>query len=396
PSSITVLNEMPIGVSGKVLRDQLPEPIYDSSANNDHAAPQTELERFLAAQFASTLEVASIGTEENFFEAGGTSLQAAVLTSRLSAELGVAVPTSLLFDLGNVASIAARLGQLHESVIRERFGEESIVQVESESDSLIAALKPTGSRPPLFMIHPPGGIVVCYRELASQLSPEQPLYAVRSRGLHGDETLPSSLAEMASDYADAIRRCCPDGPYLLGGWSLGGVIAFEVARQLRRTTGLLGGLVLLDSTVPEKSDVGAASAGEEYGIELSLKQLSHLTQDQQLPFLYNHAEKLGVLQEDAPRETVEKVIEDLRRLFSHHLNLCQDHELVELDMDVLLIRPDEVPGKSDERADRGWGRWVNTVDVSHVPGHHHSMIQMPGVAEMAKQIEHWSSQRGAD
>ncbi|MEL6109361.1 MAG: amino acid adenylation domain-containing protein [Planctomycetota bacterium] len=390
PGSITVLKEMPIGVSGKVLRDQLPIPTCDSGSDRGHTEPATRLELFLAQEFCSTLDQPSIGTEENFFETGGTSLQAAMLTSRLSSELGVSVPTSLVFDLGDVGSIAARLSQLHEAEIRKRFGDDSIVRSGVDTQSLLAALKPSGSRLPLFMVHPPGGIVVCYRELADQLPPEQPLYAVRSRGLHGDETLPPTLGAMAEEYARAIRDHQPGGPYLLGGWSLGGVIAYEVARQLISSGDEVAGLVLLDSTVPEKSDPGAVSAGQEYGIELSLRQLGSLTQEQQLPFLYEHAEKLGVLNDQAPRETVEQVIEDLRRLFAHHLALCEDYELEKLDVDVLLIRPREVPGTSDERPDRGWGRWVRSVKVADVAGHHHSMVQMPGVAELANHLQEFA------
>lgn len=395
PGSITVLDEMPIGVSGKVLRDRLPNPIVEARTDQRHTEPATELEHFLAKEFSATLDRQSIGSEENFFELGGTSLQAAMLTSRLSSQLDVSVPTSLIFDLGNVAAIAGKLSQLYESQIRERFGADSIVSAQVEGDSLLAALKPSGSRTPLFMVHPPGGIVVCYRELATNFHEEQPLYAVRARGLHGDEPLPPTIDAMAEEYVGAIRDFQPDGPYLLGGWSLGGVIAYEVARQLRSSGQNVAGLVLLDSTVPERSDPRVASAGEEYGIELSLRQLSSLTQDQQLPFLYAHAEKLGVLHDDTPRETVERVIEDLRRLFAHHLGLCQEYQLSPLDVDVLLVRPSEVPGKSDERPDRGWQRWVNSVQVSYVAGHHHSMIQMPGVAELATQIQQFAATHSA-
>ena len=391
PASIGVIESMPMGTSGKILRDQLPAPSIPIQEAREHSEPNTQLERFLSREFCATLDRDSIGAEENFFEAGGTSLQAAMLTSRLSSELGVSVPTSLLFDLGDVVSIGSRLGQLYPDSISARFGQDSVVKASSLGESLLADLKTTGTRPPLFMIHPPGGIVICYRELASQLH-DQPLYAVRSRGLHGDEVLPKSMEEMAKDYARSIREH-HSGPFLLGGWSLGGVIAYEVGRQLVDSGETLTGLVLLDSTVPENSDPGAPSAGEEYGIDLSLEQLSGLTEQQQLPFLYRHAENLGVLDEETPRETVERVIEDLRRLFAHHLKLCQDYELGTLDVDVLLLRPNEVPGKSDERVDRGWGRWVKSVNVAMVAGHHHSMIQMPGVAELAIEIEQWAGAR---
>ncbi|MEZ6079050.1 MAG: alpha/beta fold hydrolase [Pirellulaceae bacterium] len=115
---------------------------------------------------------------------------------------------------------------------------------------LLAPLKVSGSRTPIFMVHPPGGIVVCYRELARQLAADQPLLALRSRGLHGAEPLPPTLAAMAADYVEAVRAYQPQGPYTLGGWSLGGLVAYEMAQQLLHAGQELSHLILLDTTIP--------------------------------------------------------------------------------------------------------------------------------------------------
>ena len=165
------------------------------------------------------------------------------------------------------------------------------------------------------------------------------------------------------------------------------MIAFEVARQLIETGAKVEGLILIDSTVPERSDPDAPSAGMEYGIELSLAELNQLSEGEQLPYLYQHAERLGVLDEDSPKPVIEKVIQDLRRLFGHHVQLCQEYELHPINVPTLLIRPRDVPGDADARPDRGWGKWTGDVTVCAVSGHHHSMVQTPGAGEIARHVE---------
>lgn len=392
PSLVTLLDRIPIGTSGKVDRSRLPKPNGLPENMAGRRQPRSEWERFLEARFSRALEIDSLGIDTNFFEAGGTSLQAAVLTSELSGELSFSIPTSLLFDLGDVRSVADRLVALHRPALSERFGDLSIHDANPDRsggaiDPLLAELHPNGAGTPVFMIHPPGGIVVCYRELAASLSDDQPLFAIRSRGLHGDETLPETLGEMAAEYVRSIQQQQPTGPYVVGGWSLGGVIAFEVARQLIECGAQVAGLILMDSTVPERSDPDATSAGMEYGIELSLAELNQLSAGEQLPYLYEHAERLGVLDEDTPKAVVQKVIEDLQRLFGHHVQLCQDYQLMPIDVPMLLIRPRDVPGQVDARSDRGWGPWTREVSVCIVSGHHHSMVQSSGADEMAVHIE---------
>ena len=229
--------------NGKVDFNALPQQISTPDSAESGTAPCTPLERHLAELWSDRLGINPIGVGQSFFELGGSSLQAAMLTNDLSEDLGVDVPTALLFDLSDISGMARRLVQLYPAQMTERFGEESLRIYDGELaaagsrddvTSLIAPLKANGSQRPVFMIHPPGGIVVCYRELAAALPEQLPLYAIRSRGLHGREALPNTLSAMAEEYVRAIRTVQGRGPYVIGGWSIGGVIAFEVAQQLIR------------------------------------------------------------------------------------------------------------------------------------------------------------------
>ncbi|OYP36658.1 non-ribosomal peptide synthetase [Rhodopirellula sp. MGV] len=396
PAIIHALDRLPVGTSGKVLREKL--SLQSVGSERPVTKPRTDLEAFLLSRFMEELSggngatAMSIGIDDNFFESGGTSLGAATLASRLSSELQINVPSSLLFDESEVRLVAKRLCQLYPDRVRKQFGEASLTYVSAEpneesSESLLVSLTGHSSSTPIVMVHPPGGIVRCYREIAKALPHDQGMFAVRARGLYGAETLPSTIQQLAADYAEQIQQANLGQRMVLGGWSLGGVFAFEVARHLTELGINVSALVLLDSTVPTKSDPDGPSAGMDYGIDLSLEQLGDLSPDEQLPFLYEHARRLGVLVESQPELVVQKVIEDLQRLFSHHVKLCQDCELTAIDIPVHLLRPKEVPGQADVRPDRGWSRWATFVESKVVEGHHHSMVQGAGAVQIAQYLD---------
>jgi amino acid adenylation domain-containing protein len=396
PAAIVQVDSMPLTSSGKVDRKRLPRQIPQQAWLSNIVQPRNDFERFLAEAWCAELKLPMIGIHQNFFEVGGSSLQAAMLTTQLSKMLQIHVPTALLFDLADIAQLAERLAVLHPQVLAARFGRECIGFYESAENSeetgahpLLAPLRPTGEQTPIFMVHPPGGIVVCYRELARFLPSTQPLWAIRSRGLHGAEQLPESIEQMAADYIQALRSVQPQGPYIVGGWSLGGLVAFEMAKQLLADGQKVDRLVFLDTTIPE----GAASCvpieeqvnvGLEYGIELTLEQLGDLSPEEQLPLLHDHADRLGILAAQSAPEVVERVLSDLQSLFHHHVSLSRKYRLTPLDARLLLLRPQEVPFDLKVSEDRGWRHLFPSVDVRFVPGHHHSMVQAPQVIRLAE------------
>lgn len=406
PVQLIVLEALPLTASGKVDRKKLPAATF-ATVERTVQAPSTALEEYLAVAWCEALQIERISVDQNFFELGGSSLQAAMLTAKLTEGLGVHVPTSLLFDLADISQVARRLVQLYEVQIAERFGMNSVTAYATRRDAissptrsgkattmhaLIAPLKITGDRRPIFMIHPPGGIVMCYRELATRVDAQQPLYAIRSRGLHGHEELPKSIEEAAGDYISAMRSIQPLGPYRLGGWSLGGLFAFEMALQLLSSGIEVEQLLLLDTAVPDGashlvSSQELVSAGQEYGLNLSLNELNAMHPDEQLPLLWEHAKSLGVLHDETPQEVVTQVLNDLKSLFHHHMELATRYQVRPYPGEITLIRPTEVPFAQAISPDRGWRFIARKVHVRHVGGHHHSMVQMPHAIELAAALE---------
>jgi amino acid adenylation domain-containing protein len=405
PSLFVTLAALPRTPGGKVDRAALPEPPHErTAAARPFVAPATALEKFLAALWRDVLQVEQVGTLDNFFELGGNSIGGAMLVNRLQQKLGHHVSVIALFDSPSVAGLAHYLGQACPDVVRRVFGAESL-GIEHGRDGvprfngssarhrprpreLVVALQGEGSETPWFMVHPPGGIVVCYQALARRLSHQRPFYGIRSRGVHGEADLPTRLEDMAAEYVTAVREIQPNGPYLLGGWSAGGLIALEMAQQILSQGEQTELLALLD-TVPETvEDSGWTDRpGVEYGLELSLEQLSKLGPDEQLPYLWQHAMTLGLIEASVPISVVHQVLDDLKQIFHHHMVLTDQYVVRQYPGSITLFRPTDAPIAVEARHDRGWGAVAASVDVHFVPGQHHSMVQEPHVQALAQALD---------
>jgi amino acid adenylation domain-containing protein len=235
PSVLVRLDELPLLPNGKVDRAALPAP--DSGAWRDgqgYVAPSTDTERVLVEIWESLLDARPIGVDDHFFRLGGHSMLAVRLMTQLRGRLGVELPLAALFEHPTVRGLAARV----EGEDRPR------------PWSPLVAIQPRGDRVPIFFVHAVGGEVLSYSDLARELGPEQPFYGLQAGDLAhlGDEE--ASIEEMAARYVAAIREVRPNGPYLLGGWSFGGFVAFEMAQQLTRAGESVPLVAMLDTRAP--------------------------------------------------------------------------------------------------------------------------------------------------
>jgi amino acid adenylation domain-containing protein len=235
PSSFVVLDALPLTASGKLNRLALPAP--DDSVNAvTVVAPRTPLEESLTTIWADVLEVQAMGINDNFFDLGGHSLLAVRLFAQVEKRLGKRLPLATLFQAPTVAQLAA------------------VMQKEQTPEwSSLVAINPiksaaqTSSNTPFFCVHALGGNVLEYRELAQHLGSDQPFYGLQSAGLDGTRPPHTRVEDMAAHYIKEMRELQPKGPYFIGGRSLGGVVAFEMAQQLRERGEQIGLLALLDT-----------------------------------------------------------------------------------------------------------------------------------------------------
>jgi thioesterase domain-containing protein/acyl carrier protein len=230
-----VLDTMPLNENGKVDRRSLPELVEEVPAVSV-LKPASKLEKKLVELWEELLQVKPIGTDQNFFAIGGHSLVAARLMYRIEKATGKRLPIATLLEAPTIEKLADMLQQ-------EGF--------EPRWSSLVP-IQTRGAKPPLFCVHGVGGNALGFRMLGRYFDSERPLYGLQARGLNGIEPCHTRVEDMAADYLSEIRTVQPHGPYHIGGFSFGGLVAFEMAQQLLVQGEAVGLLALLD-TYADKS-----------------------------------------------------------------------------------------------------------------------------------------------
>jgi len=209
------------------------QPRMASNSKSAYQAPRTEAEERLTEIWQEVLRVDRVGINDNFFDIGGDSFKAVTMFALMQERLGHDLGLATLFDAPTVSQLA----QVIDGGISGHW-------------SCLVPIQPNGSRPRLYCMHAAGGNVLFYKDLAKHLGPDQPLYGLQAQGLSKIKPWQHSVAEMAETYLAEIRGLQPEGPYLLAGSSFGGLLAYEMARQLAQSGEHVGLLALFDTYGP--------------------------------------------------------------------------------------------------------------------------------------------------
>ncbi|MEU6749061.1 amino acid adenylation domain-containing protein [Spirillospora sp. NPDC046719] len=244
PATIVAVRTFPLTPNGKLDRNALPAP--DFSEKITGRTPRTTQEHALCRVFAEILGLERVGIDDSFFDLGGHSLSATRLVSRIRTVLGVEVTIRDLFEAPTVAELAAGID----------------AGTNGDPLAILLPIRPKGDRPPLFCIHPAGGISWTYSGLIEHLDEDVPIYGLQARGLKDSEPPAGSLHEMASEYVHHIRSVWPSGPYRLLGWSFGGVMAHLVATTMQAQGAEVETVVILDS-YPSLPELNTDPVGHE-------------------------------------------------------------------------------------------------------------------------------------
>lgn len=323
-------------------------------------APRDALELQLVRIWEGLLDQRPIGVNEDFFELGGDSVLAMSLLARTAAETGYNLPAGGILQARTVERLAAVL----------RHG------CTPDNWSPLVAIQPEGAATPFFCVHPGGGNILCYLRLSQHLGTGQPFFGLQAPGLDGICEPLSTVEEMAGQYLAAILRSHPQGPYALGGWSVGGVVAYEIACRLRAGGHDVHTLVVIDSGVLYSCAVLTALFPK--GGPGALDVLRRPAAEQIADFRARSA-----VAQLVPEDADDKLAGRILQLFVTNMKAVMNYRPPRYDGRLDLIQAQEriVRKRFDPYGE--WSQVCDQVRLHEVPGNHLSMVHEPHVAALA-------------
>jgi aspartate racemase len=321
----------------------------------------------------AVLGIQPVGVTDSFFDLGGHSLLAARLFALIEKVCDQKLPLAALFQAPTVEQLARLLRQ----------------EIKGALWSPLVAIQPGGSRPPFFCIHGMHGNVLCYRDLAGFLGPDQPVYGLQAQGLDGKQPCHTRVEEMAAHYIREIRAVQAEGPYSLGGLSFGGVVAYEMAQQLHSHGQKVALLAMFDTWTPQVAKPFLQRA------RCDLETLKRLGPGERLAYVLSRVR-------DVHRK-IRLGIWSLARSSRQRLGLPLPQELTTVDMinrqadrdyvrqvypgRVTLFRATEQPEAFRDHPHLGWdGLAAGGLEIHEVPGDHESTVKEPHVRALAQEL----------
>jgi len=355
-------------------------------------APRTSTETILAAIWKGILGLEQIGIHDNFFDLGGHSIIAMQLMVKIQQQFGKSFPVTAFFQAPTIAQFAQRISQ----------------QELPEAFTPLVGIQPHGANLPFFCMHAVDGGVFYYNDLARLMGTKQPFYALQASGLEPGTPILTRFEDMAAEYIKAIRSVHPQGPYLVGGYSLGGIIAYEVAQQLRRSGAQVALVAIIDITPQYTVFEGAnhffafmkAISGllkidlfpfyrEIRGIDVHAgdegirKDLQSLSGQERLTMLWECIQKTGSLPPGLDPERIDRAMS----VFNANTEAVRTYPVQPYHGRIALFRSlHDLVQKLDDPT-FGWGQYTATpIEIYDLPGDHFSIIREPHVTVLAEKL----------
>jgi amino acid adenylation domain-containing protein len=369
PVAVVVLEKFPLNSNGKIDRQAFPEAVT-TRGGKVFVGPRDGLEAQLIAIWESALGIQPIGVTDDFFEIGGHSLLAVRMLSEIERIFGKNLPLAILLQMPTIEKLAAALRQ----------------EDWKPTWSPLVKIQPRGSRPPFFGVHAAFGTVLFYSELVQWLGADQPLYGLQAQGLDGGEIEHTSVEAIAKYYIEAMRTVQPHGPYFFGGYSLGGVVAFEIAQQLRAEGEQVALVVLFDTE-------RRYSFAER--VRLRLRALEHSPPSAKLRYFTKRASRrLG--------DFTQRLVYKAKRLNGgpESAELRGLHVQMANERAVAAYKPHVYPGRitlfraenPDDggryAADHGWTEFAKGgIEMHDIPGTHSTIFARANIRPLAEKLD---------
>jgi amino acid adenylation domain-containing protein len=386
PAAFVFLDALPLTPNGKVDRKALPvEKVTPREGPREFVAPRDETESELVRIWESVLKVPRpFGVRDEFFGLGGHSFAAVQVISRIRTQFGKSLSLSVLLEGCTVENLAERLRR-----------------ADGPAWSPLVAIE-KGEGMPCFFVHPAGGSVLCYRELAGLLG--SPFYGFQAAGLDGQAPPQADAVAMADQYVRELQRVQPHGPYLIGGWSSGGVIALEMVRKLEAAGAQVARLVVLDCPAPLQPHAPDLPAHllrwflEDLNVGVPMELLDvDVLQDvpahELLPFALARLKAHGWSSDVTDLDDLDTIFQ----VFKATVVATRSYKAEPIEADIQLFRArDGVVGEFRDhpygsRDDWGWRLLTSgSVYCKTVEGSHYTILSQPGLAQVASALVEWT------
>jgi amino acid adenylation domain-containing protein len=377
PSVLTILDALPLLPNGKIDRGRLPPPDVSRSSGIGQIGPRDSIEVKLALLWQELLGTGTPGVFDDFFDAGGDSLQAARFAARVTEVFGRRFELAAMAENPTIDAIARQ--------IRRDAGDGAW--------SPLVAMRSTGTRPPLFVVHPAGGTILPYVDLSRSLPVEQAFFGVQAYGYEPDQAPDTNVEAMAARYVDALLAEFPEGPYRLAGWSFGAVVALEMAQQLRRAGREVDRLIIIDAALgleqPHQSEddiilrlIGLYSQLVTQGATVVESEFSDLAPAARTRLLIERAVEARLFPADFNVEQARR----LARIVASCFEAGKAYVPQPYGGRLTLIRASRMPITVADEA-LGWREVAaGRFELIWTEGDHLSMMRRPDVAVLAERI----------
>lgn len=389
PAAAVGLAEFPMTANGKIDRRALPEPRFE--AENAYVAPRDHVEEAVCRIWSDLLGREQVGIYDNFFKLGGHSLMAVRLMAGIRRELDLNLPLTVLFSRATPALLA-------EAVREEQGGNsDCLVRLSNDHDA---------GQPPLFLIHPVGGNVLCYAGLAQTLAP-RPVFAFKSPGLEDGKQAVNDMIALADLYRDRLLEAYPQGPIHLAGWSMGGLVCVALADRLARVGRVPESITLIDTWAPQRGtaaklqsdgakavptadlpplrDIGALFARDLAGLfgkpfTVDPETWPDHSAEAMVQAILNQAVAQNLFDAD---ENIAH-LQAMFNVFHANLTAMLTYQPAKVTVPMTLFRCDtKLDGKKDHPKDLGWTEHCAQPPVIHnLKGHHYQVFTPENLEQM--------------
>ncbi|MEO7530672.1 MAG: alpha/beta fold hydrolase, partial [Sediminibacterium sp.] len=383
PHEYVIMDSFPLLPNGKLNRGAMPKPSKrQNSGTAMIAMDNTEMEKLVAQIWAEALDVEEVGIDEDFFDLGGHSLIAVEMMAKLEKETGKHLPIAALFEASTVRKLSHFL---------------QVGNVPALWDALVP-VKSSGSKPPLYIVHGDGLNVMVFNSIPKYLDAEQPVFGLQPRGLDGIEEPDESMEEIAAYYIADILKHNPQGPYFLAGYSFGGIVAFEMAKQLRAAGHDVKMLAMFDTNVGNINHTGSNAERLWKKISLQFPKMVFIAGSllrypgNVLSYQWFVVKRKWHTMMSRVGLSIENEAEEMpahqKRIIEKHLLAYKNYNMTRYEGKIDLFRVQQRVYFLDDPIYLGWKRLASKgVSIHEVPGDHRTFLLTPNDRVFGKTLQ---------